>query len=192
MHALDPRRAPRPALVPGAHEHQEQPDACRRRSGRPARRGPGRCRAILRHPLAVGPQDLALVEQPPERFALADDAQVGQRLAEEPAVQQVHDRVFGATGVLVDRASSVGQLAVDRPTCRAATGSGTSTTRSPRTCPSCPSRDAPVRRTGGTSSRKASSWLSGLSPLGPRSRRVRQQDGKLVLRDRHDLHRPWQ
>ena len=57
----------------------------------------------LGHPLAVWSQHLALVEQPLERLAEVDHAHITQRAHEEAAVQQVHDRVFGATHVLVDR-----------------------------------------------------------------------------------------
>ena len=64
-----PGRAPRPALVPRAHEHQEQPD----RVGAVARDQLVRVLDVapgLAHPLAVGAQDLALVEQLAERLAL--------------------------------------------------------------------------------------------------------------------------
>ena len=108
-----PRRAPRPALVPRAHEHQEQPDGVRAVALHQLVRVLD-VAAALAHALAVGAQDLALVEQPLERLALVDDAQVVQRLAEEAAVQQVHHGVLGAARVLVDRAPDLVQRAVDR------------------------------------------------------------------------------
>ncbi len=48
-----------------------------------------------------------------EWLALGDHAQVGQGLAEEAAVEQVHDGVFGAAGVLVNGAPALLQRAVD-------------------------------------------------------------------------------
>ena len=70
MHAVDAGRVPGAALVPGTHEHQEQAD----RVGAVA--GDELVRVLdvaprLAHPLAVGAQDLALVEEPQERLALA-------------------------------------------------------------------------------------------------------------------------
>ena len=130
VHAADAGRAPRAALVPGAHEHQEQPD----RVGAVARDQLVRVLDVapaLAHPLAVGAQDLALVEQPPERLALLDQADVAHRLGPEPAVQQVHDRVLRAARVLLDGRPGLDQVRIDRRRrpC-AATGSGTSTTTS--------------------------------------------------------------
>ena len=49
-----------------------------------------------------GPEDLALVEQPPHRLIDLDDAHVARGLREEARVEQVHDGVLGAAGVLVD------------------------------------------------------------------------------------------
>ena len=101
--AADAGRAPRPALIPRAHEHQEEPDGV----------GPVapdefvrvlNVAAALAHPLAVGAEDLALVEEPLERLAFVDQAQVVHGLGEEPRIEQVHDRVLGAAGVLVDGA----------------------------------------------------------------------------------------
>ena len=71
--AADPGRAPRPALVPRAHEHQEQPDRVRAVAGDELVRVLD-VAARLAHPLAVGAQDLALVEQPLERLVLLDQA----------------------------------------------------------------------------------------------------------------------
>ena len=113
MHAADAARAPRPALVPRAHEHQEQAD----RVGAVARDQLvgvlRRCRGSC-HPLAVGAQDLALVEQPLERLALLHQADVAHRLGPEPAVQQVHHRVLGAARVLLDGRPALGHVVVDR------------------------------------------------------------------------------
>ena len=124
MDAADPGRAPRPALVPRAHEHQEQPD----RVGAVARDelvGILDVAARLRHPLAVGAQDLALVEQPLERLVLLDQPDVAHHLRELAGVEQVHDRVLGAAGVLVDRRPPLDQVAVDRAVrASPATGSG--------------------------------------------------------------------
>ena len=108
--AADAGRAPRAALVPRPHEHQEQPD----RVGAVALHqlvGVLDVAAALAHPLAVGAQDLALVEQLLERLAVIDQAHVRERLREEARVQQVHDGVLGAAGVLVDRAPALGQVA---------------------------------------------------------------------------------
>ena len=128
--AADPGRAPGAALVPGAHEHEEEAH------GVGAVAGHQRVRILhvaprLAHPLAVGAQDLALVEEPQERLAVADEAAVGHRLGEEAAVQQVHDGVLGAARVLLAPASSgrAPRGRPGRPPCRAR-GSGTSTTRS--------------------------------------------------------------
>ena len=109
----DPGRAPRAALVPRAHEHQEQPDGVRA-VAMDELVGVLDVAARLAHPLAVGAQDLALVEQADERFAVADEPEVGHRLGEEAAVHQVHDRVFRATGVLLDGRPAIGHRAVDR------------------------------------------------------------------------------
>ena len=71
MHATDAGRVPRAALVPRAHEHQEQADGV----GAVARDELVRVLDVaagLAHALAVGAQDLALVEQPQERLALVD------------------------------------------------------------------------------------------------------------------------
>ena len=105
MDAADPGRAPRAALVPRAHEHQEQAD----RVGAVALHelvGVLDVAAALGHPLAVGAQDLALVEQLLERLVLLDQADVAHRLREEAGVEQVHHGVLGAAGVLVDRATT--------------------------------------------------------------------------------------
>ncbi len=113
MDAADPGRAPRPALVPRPHEHQEQPD----RVGAVALDqvvGILDVAPRLRHALAVGTQDLALVEQPQERLVLLDQADVAHGLGPEAAVQQVHHRVLGAAGVLVDRCPVIDQGEVDR------------------------------------------------------------------------------
>ena len=113
--AADPGRAPRPALVPRAHEHQEQPNRVRAVAVDELV-GILDVAARLAHPLAVGAQDLALVEQALERLAVADEPDVGHRLGEEAAVEQVHDRVLGAAGVLVDRRPAIGHLAIHRTT----------------------------------------------------------------------------
>ena len=114
MHATDPGRAPRPALVPRAHEHQEQPDRVRAVAGDEVV-GVDGVAARLRHPLAVEAQDLALVEQPLERLVLLDQADVAHHLRPLAGVQQVHDRVLGAARVLVDRGPRVDEGAIDRP-----------------------------------------------------------------------------
>ena len=85
MDAADPRRAPRTTLVPWAHEHQEQPNGVRSVASHQIVWVLD-VAARLRHPLTVGAEDLALVEQPLERLALADDAEVRKRLGEEPGV----------------------------------------------------------------------------------------------------------
>ena len=108
-----PAGAPRAALVPGAHEHQVQPD----RVGavaRDQRVGVLDVAAALAHPLAVGAQDLALVEQPVERLALVHQPQVAHRLGEEPAVQQVHHGVLGAARVLVHGGPVLDEVHVHR------------------------------------------------------------------------------
>src|SRR5205809_618183 len=86
VHATDPRRAPRTALVPGAHEHQEQPD----RVGAVARDelvGILDVATRLAHPLAIGAEDLPLVAQPLERLILGDEPAVRHRLRSEPAAE---------------------------------------------------------------------------------------------------------
>ena len=147
--ALDALRVPRAALVPGAHEHQEQAHRVGAVAGHQLV-GVLDVAAALAHALAVGAQDLALVEEPLEGLALVDHAQVGQRLAEEAAVQQVHDGVLGAAGVLVHRTPALLERAVDGGVLAcAATGSATSTRSCRRRCPWCPSRAAPGRRSWG-------------------------------------------
>src|SRR3989304_3938962 len=108
----DPRRAPRTALIPRAHEHQEQPDGV----GAVARHELIRIldvAARLAHPLAIRTQDLALVEQPEERLILVDQADVAHGLGEEPAVQEVHDGVLGAARVLVHRGPAIHEGTID-------------------------------------------------------------------------------
>ena len=113
MDATDPGRAPRSALVPRAHEHQEQPDRVGAVAGDQVV-GRDDVAARLAHPLAVGAQDLALVEQALERLTMVDQPDIGHRLGPEAAVQQVHDGVLGAARVLVDRRPAIGHRAVDR------------------------------------------------------------------------------
>jgi hypothetical protein len=57
---------------------------------------------------------LALVHQPWERLDEPDHPHVVQRLGEEPAVQQVQDRVLDPAGVLVGRHPPVDVLATER------------------------------------------------------------------------------
>ena len=113
MDATDPGRAPRPALVPRAHEHQEQPDGV----GAVARDQVVRIDRVatrLRHPLAVEAEDLALVEEPLEGLVLLQQADVAHHLRELAGVQQVHHRVLGAARVLLDGCPSRDEGAVDR------------------------------------------------------------------------------
>ena len=112
--AVDPGRAPRPALVPRAHEHQEQAHRVRA-VARDELVGILDVAARLAHALAVGAQDLALVEQPLPRLALVDQTQVVQRLGEETCVHQVQDRMLGAACVLLDRAPHLVAAPIDRP-----------------------------------------------------------------------------
>ena len=58
--------------------------------------------AALRHAVAVGAEDDALVEEALHRLVPLDDAHVARRLPEEARVEQVHDRVLGAARVEVD------------------------------------------------------------------------------------------
>ena len=112
MDTPDPRRAPGPALVPGAHEHQEQPDGVGTVAGDEVVRIDG-VAARLRHPLAVEAQDLALVEEPLERLVLVNETDVAHHLRPLARIQQVHHRVLGAAGVLVDRCPARDEGAVD-------------------------------------------------------------------------------
>ena len=103
----------------------------------------------LRHLLAVELHP-ALVEEPLERLAEADHAEVVHRLDEEARVEQVPLRVVDAADVLVDRHPVVGDRAVERRLRRCAGRCSAGSTRtSRRTCPSCPPRAAPGRRTIG-------------------------------------------
>ena len=111
--AADAAGAPRAALVPRTHEHEEQAD----RVGAVALDQLVRVLDVparLAHPLAIGAQDLALVEQAEERLTVTDEVHVGHRLGEEAAVHQVHDRVLRAAGVLVHGGPAIGHRAVDR------------------------------------------------------------------------------
>ncbi len=113
MDAADAGRAPRATLVPRAHEHQEQPNGVGAVAGDQFVRvlgvAPG-----LRHPLAVHAQDLALVEQALERLVLLEDADVPHHLRPLAGVEQMHDRVLGAAGVLLHRRPPLGEGAVER------------------------------------------------------------------------------
>ena len=100
--------------VPWTHEHQEEADRVRAVSTHQGIRVLD-IASRLAHPLAVGSQDLALVEQALERFPMVDQPAVGHRLGEEAAVEQVHHGMLGPAGVLIDRRPSVGHRAVDGP-----------------------------------------------------------------------------
>ena len=98
----------------GPHEHQEQPDGVGAVAGDQVV-GVDGVAARLRHALAVEAEDLALVEQPLERLVLLDQADVAHHLRPLAGVQQVHDGVLGAAGVLVDRGPRVDEGPIDRP-----------------------------------------------------------------------------
>ena len=111
-------------------------------------------------------QHHALRQQARERLVVLDQAEVAEDAAEEPRVDQVQNGVLDAAAVEVDRGTST-----SRPRARTAAGrcadrrTGRSTRTSRRTCPSCPSRAAPDRRTPGTRrSPTPATWASGESP----------------------------
>ena len=108
-----PDRAPRPALVPRAHEHQEQANRVR---AVPLHQLVGvlHVAARLRHALAVGAQDLALVEHPLPRFVLLDQPDVAHHLRELAGVEQVHHGVLRPAGVLLDGRPRLDRVSVDR------------------------------------------------------------------------------
>ena len=60
---------------------------------------------VIEHPLR---------EEPGERLAEADQAEVVHHLHEEPGVEQVEDRVLDPADVLVDRQPVVDDLAAER------------------------------------------------------------------------------
>ncbi len=68
----------------------------------------------LAHRLALV-DDLALVEQRAERLGELDRSHVVQHLGEEPAVQQVQNRMLDAADVLVDRHPPAQGLGIERP-----------------------------------------------------------------------------
>ena len=59
--------------------------------------------AALRHTVAIGPDDDALVEQALHWLVALDDAHVPRRPPEETRVEQVHDGVLGAARIDIDR-----------------------------------------------------------------------------------------
>src|SRR5919202_4034161 len=98
--ALDAAPVPGTALVPGAYEHAE----AARRLGAVAVHEVLRVddvAAALAHLLRVLAEDDPLVEEPGERLAEVYEAQVAHDLRPEAGVEQVHDRVLDAAGVLV-------------------------------------------------------------------------------------------
>ena len=95
--------------------------------------------------------DHPLGEQRPEGLLEVELSQVGQRLGEEARVHQVQDRVLDPADVLVDGHPLAQRGRVPRGLVRCARRSSAgSTTRSPRTCPSCRSPAVPARRRRGT------------------------------------------
>src|SRR3990172_9151000 len=112
--AGDPLGAEGAALVPGADEHQVAAEGVGAVAGDVFVRGDD-VPARLRHPLAVRAQDLALVEQPQERLVALDHAEVAGDFPEEAGVEQVHDGVLSAAGVLVHGQPGLRALRVDGP-----------------------------------------------------------------------------
>src|SRR3990172_4930888 len=112
--AVDPLGAEGAALVPGADEHQVAAEGVGAVADDVLVRGDD-VTARLRHALAVRAQDLPLVEQPQERLVAVDDTQVAGDLPEEAGVEQVHDGVLCAAGVLVHGQPGLCALRVDGP-----------------------------------------------------------------------------
>ena len=105
--------------------------------------GLGHGRAVVDH--------LTLVHQARERLGEPDQPEVVEGLREEPAVQQVQDRVLDPPGVLVGRHPTIDVLAPERSAPRTpASSTGRSTRRSRRTCPWCRCRAGHRRRTSDT------------------------------------------
>ena len=111
--SVDADIAPGPSLVPRADEHQE---AAHRVGAQLADHVVGihDVAPALAHLLVVFSQDDALVEQPQERFFEIDQPHVMEGLDEEPGIEQVHDGVFSAAGVLVHRQPPFRRLRIHR------------------------------------------------------------------------------
>jgi len=68
----------------------------------------------LRHAVAVGPEDDALVHQGFERFVKIEKTQIAQYLADESGIKKMHRRVLGSADVLVNGAHPVDEISVKR------------------------------------------------------------------------------
>ena len=99
-------------FVPGADEHEVTAEGIGAVAG-DVLVGGDDVAAGLGHALAVRPHDLALVEQAEERLVSLDDAEVAGDLPEEAGVEEVHDGVLSAAGVLVHGEPRPGALRID-------------------------------------------------------------------------------
>ena len=114
-HATDAARRPGAALIPRAHEHQEE---AHRVGAMLADELVGvlHVAARLRHALAVGAEDLPLIEEARERLGFTDQSKVAHRLGKEARVEQMHHGMFGTAGVLINWAPGIHEFSINRPT----------------------------------------------------------------------------
>ena len=110
--ALNAAVVPVAAGLPGAEEHQIEADGVGAEAFDPLV-GVDDVAAALGHLVSVF-GDRALIEESGERLVDRQVAHIARGLGEEAGVEQVHDGVLRAAGVLVDRQPAFGQLGADR------------------------------------------------------------------------------